>query len=456
MLIEINQSKPLRALLVGVPTPDVSDLENQESLQELSKLVKTLGYQVAGTTFQRRQSLFGAIPLGDGKLQEIAKMTNGSGVIKSRTKKMKQNKDDPTSQQNNEAQDEELEDDDKTDSSKIDAVIVDCELTPSQIVNLKTAFNVEVYDRTGVIVAIFSKHAKTREARLQVEIARLKYLAPRIRESGNNERQGVGRGSGESNIELDKRRIRDRIAELKKEIALIQKEQGIKRKKRNEVECVALVGYTNAGKSSLMRSLTGAENLVADKLFATLDTTVRALYPETRPQILITDTVGFIRKLPHDLVVSFHSTLEEALNASLLLFVIDASDENWRNHLLVTQSTLTSIGVTQDYPNQIVFNKVDLITEEKRISLKQEYPTALFLSAHIDADIKKLREFLIEFFERDMVDEKLFIPYSIQGVIGHIRETLRVIHEQYDNSGLVCTVRGKLENIKKVRKRYGI
>jgi GTP-binding protein HflX len=457
MLIEINQSKPSRALLVGVPTPDVSDLENQESLQELSKLVKTLGYQVVGTTFQRRQSLFGASPLGDGKLQEIAKMTNGPGVIKLRTKKMKQNNDDPTFQQNTETQDEELGNDDKIDnSSKIDAVIFDCELTPSQIANLKTAFNVEVYDRTGVIVAIFSKHANTREARLQVEIARLKYLAPRIRESGNNERQGVGRGSGESHIELDKRRIRDRIAELKKEIALIQKDQGIKRKKRHDLECVALVGYTNAGKSSLMRSLTGAENLVADKLFATLDTTVRALYPETRPQILITDTVGFIRKLPHDLVVSFHSTLEEALNASLLLFVIDASDENWRNHLLVTQSTLTSIGVTQDYPNQIVFNKVDLITEEKKRSLKQEYPTALFLSAHIDSDIKKLREFLIEFFEKDMVDEKLFIPYSIEGVIGHIRETLRVIHEQYDNSGLVFTVRGKLENIKKVRKRYGI
>src|SRR5439155_135369 len=185
----------------------------------------------------------------------------------------------------------------------------------------------EVLERTDVIIEIFQLHASSRPARLQVEIARLTYMAPRLRETGGGERQrgGIGlRGAGESSVELDRRKIRDRISELKTELAAIEDESKTRRARRQEALRVALVGYTNAGKSSLMRALTGSHVLVADKLFATLDTTVRALWPESRPRILVSDTVGFIKKLPHDLVASFRSTLDEALEASLLLQIVDA------------------------------------------------------------------------------------------------------------------------------------
>lgn len=468
MLFEMNNGKLPKAILVGVPTADVSDQENKESLAELTRLVTTLGFKVVSSTSQRRPNLSGAVPLGEGKLKEIAKITGGTGVVKMRPtikknkaklRAEKEKKEEEKAFHHEDLDEKETQENVFDPLNKPDAVIFDCELTPSQISNLKNAFSVEVIDRTGVIVEIFSKHAKTRESRLQVEIARLKYLAPRIRESGSSERQGSGagaRGAGETDIELDKRRIRDRIAELKKEISLIQKEQGTRRKKRSEQPCVALVGYTNAGKSSLMRRLTGSDVLVEDKLFATLDTTVRSLHPETHPKILISDTVGFIRKLPHDLVVSFHSTLDEALNASLLLFVIDSSDKSWRTHFQVTKSTLAGIGVTDEIPAIYVFNKIDLLPHSELSTLKNEYPTSLFISTKKDEDIKMIHTFIRDFFEKEMSDESIFIPYHVQGIVGNIRESLRIISEKYENDGIYLVVRGKIENIKKIRERYGL
>src|SRR6185312_7095457 len=184
-------------------------------------------------------------------------------------------------------------------------VVVDCDLSPSQLRNLESATGVTVLDRTGVIIEIFSRHARTRAAKLQVEIARLTYVAPRIRETGGGGEREGGKGAGETSIELDRRKIRDRIKELKQELESIGQEHLTRRSRREQEACVALVGYTNAGKSSLMRAMTGSEVLVADQLFATLDTTVRPMFPESRPKILISDTVGFIKKLPHDLVASF-------------------------------------------------------------------------------------------------------------------------------------------------------
>jgi len=467
MLIDLNNGKLPKAMLVGVPTPEVNDYENQESLEELKRLVTTLGFTVVATTYQRRQNVSGAVPLGEGKLKEIAKVTGGTGIVKTgpvikKTKAKLKEEENNKREEELEVDDYSLDDEEDEEevfdpSKKPDAIIFDCELTPSQIANLKSAFSVEVIDRTGVIVEIFSKHAKTREARLQVEIARLKYLAPRIRESGSSERQGSGagaRGAGETDIELDKRRIRDRIAELKREISSIQKEQGTRRKKRSDQPCVALVGYTNAGKSSLMRRLTGSEVLVADKLFATLDTTVRMLHPETHPKILVSDTVGFIRKLPHDLVVSFRSTLDEALNSSLLLYVIDSSDKSWRTHLEVTKTTLSGIGVTEEMSSIYIFNKIDLLSQKELHELRHEFPDSLFISTRNDKDIKMIHEFIREFFEKEMSDDKLFISYQTQGAIGDIRENLRVIEEKYENDGIYITVRGKKEIIKKLKERY--
>jgi GTPase len=469
MLFEINNEKLPKAMLVGVPTTDVSDDENKDSLDELTRLVTTLGFKVIGSTSQRRSSLSGAVPLGEGKLKEIAKLTGGTGVVKMGPI-VKKNKAKLRLEEENKEQEslgeeefqnapefspEETQEGRFDPLNKPDAIIFDCELTPSQISNLKSAFSVEVIDRTGVIVEIFSKHAKTREARLQVEIARLKYLAPRIREGGSSERQ-QGSGAGETDIELDKRRIRDRIAELKREISLIQKEQGARRKKRSEQPCIALVGYTNAGKSSLMRRLTGSDVLVADKLFATLDTTVRALHPETHPKILVSDTVGFIRKLPHDLIVSFRSTLEEALNAALILFVIDSSDTSWRSHFEVTKSTLAGIGVTEETPTTYVFNKIDLLSREETAALKCEFPDALFISTKNNEDIKILYTYIRGFFEKEMSDESVFVPYHMKGAVGDIRESLRIINERYENDGIYFIVRGKKENIKKLKERHSL
>ncbi|RYZ64927.1 MAG: GTPase HflX, partial [Proteobacteria bacterium] len=352
-------------MLVGIPTPDISDEENQSSLDELGRLVHTLGYDVIGRTFQRRKGTGGALVMGEGKIEEIARFMGGMGLKalgaaipnainpklkKAFTRNLK--KEDESEDETGEgylddASDYDLEErsNDRHDAQSFgesiglgdqrpDCFIFDLELTPSQLRNLERAFGCDVLDRTGVIIEIFSRHAKTRAARLQVEIAKLTYMAPRIREAGGGgERQGSSRGAGESSIELDRRKIRDRIKELKTEFESIDNEHDTRRSRRSELRTVALVGYTNAGKSSMMRALTGSEVYVADKLFATLDTTVRPIHPQTRPQILISDTVGFIKKLPHDLVASFKSTLDEALNASLLLFVVDASDPSFRSQL---------------------------------------------------------------------------------------------------------------------------
>jgi GTPase len=311
-----------------------------------------------------------------------------------------------------------------------------------------------VLDRTGVIVDIFHRHARSREARMQVEIARLNYLAPRMREStGSRERQ-QGRGSGDSAVELDRRKIRDRLAELREGLAAIQQDQAQRRYARRDQLRVALVGYTNAGKSSLMRALTGSEVLVADKLFATLDTTVRALQPETRPRILVSDTVGFIQKLPHDLVASFRSTLDEALEASLLLYVVDGSDPTWEAQLEVTREVLREIGA-HSVPSRLLFNKADRLSAEQRDALLQKHPEARILSAHSPDDIAALRQDVIEFFERSMVEAELMIPYARQGRIGEVYENARVLAEAFDETGRRLKIRALPAAVARLTHAFG-
>jgi GTP-binding protein HflX len=287
-------------------------------------------------------------------------------------------------------------------------------------------------DRTMVILEIFHRNARSRAARAQVEIARLGYMAPRLREAAKiagpqgRQRSGVGgRGAGESHTELDKRKIRDRIAELQLEIAAMEVERKTQRARRQDRQGganVALVGYTNAGKSTLMRALTGSEVLVANKLFATLDTTVRALYPESVPRVLVSDTVGFIKNLPHGLVASFKSTLDEALDASLLLHVIDASDPGFERQLEVTDKVLEEIEA-QDVPRIRVFNKIDHVGDavaqaEREAALRAKYPDCIVMSARRPEDVAKLRMAIIAFFQRDLIEAELFLPWSAQQLRG--------------------------------------
>ncbi|MBY0316749.1 MAG: GTPase HflX [Bdellovibrionales bacterium] len=460
-----TQAKPLNAVLVSIQLPTVSDTENQASLAELARLVTTMGCKVVHQITQKKDSDRSANVLGDGKLQELAKWTGGPGVVgptfvrkkhKAALRFERTSDDDPQDNADDEDTDEEEAASEDGNRAKANLVIVDTELSPSQLRNLESATGVPALDRTGVIIEIFSRHAKTRAAKLQVEIARLAYLAPRIRETGKHDRQqgGGGKGSGETSIELDRRKIRDRIKELKEELAEIADEQDSRRSRREEIT-VALVGYTNAGKSSLMRALTGSEVLVADKLFATLDTTIRGIYPETQPKILISDTVGFIKKLPHDLVASFKSTLDEALHASLLLFVVDSSDPTFRSQLEVTKAVLAEVGAGE-VPSRLVLNKIDRLSPEELIQLKVEFPEAIFLSAKNPEDVMALHQTLVRHFESPMVDEDVFIPYNVQGVIGEIRAQMRVLNEVYTEGGVTLTVRAHRENLQRLRIKYSL
>jgi len=435
-----------RAVLVGVQLAGVTDAEQRSSLTELKRLCETLGFEVVGEVTQKRQGLGAATLLGEGKLAELAGWTGGTGVVR---------KGPPGKRKATE----------ETDSSgrekpplaagepRSTVVVIDHDLSPRQLRHIEGATSAAaVLDRTGVIIEIFHRHASSRPARLQVEIARLTYVAPRLRETGGGERQrgGIGqRGAGESSIELDRRKIRDRISELKAELAAIDDESKTRRARRQEALRVALVGYTNAGKSSLMRALTGSHVLVADKLFATLDTTVRALWPESRPRILVSDTVGFIKKLPHDLVASFRSTLDEALEASLLLQVVDAADPGFRAQMQVTREVLDEIGAG-DVPWILVLNKIDKVAPAGREELSKEFPAALLVSAKDPADVGRVRDAIIGTFEADMTEVDLVVPYGAGRAIGEIHK-LHVISESYEGDGVHYRLRAPGSALERLR-----
>jgi GTP-binding protein HflX len=433
------------AVALGVQLPGVSDAEHASSLLELARLGKTLGVDVVAQVSQKRPRLDTGSVVGEGKLRELAALTGGSGVVPTGPPRRRR-------QAAGDAEDAEEPESDAPEAAaaagpaRASVVLVDHDLTPSQARNLELATSAEVLDRSAVILAIFQRHARSREARLQVEIARLSYWAPRLRESsGGKDRQsgGIGgRGAGESQIELDRRKLRDRIAELRAEIASIEREANVRRQRRDEESRVALVGYTNAGKSSLMRGLTGSGVAVADRLFATLDTTVRALHPETRPRILVSDTVGFIKKLPHELVASFRSTLDEARDADLLLHVVDASDPAFPAQIQVTREVLADIGA-QEVPRLLLLNKIDRVDAARAEALRSEFSEALLLSAKRPEDVATLHDRVRSFFERDMVEEELTVPYARQKLVAEIHASCRVLSEAHDERGTRLRLRAR-------------
>ena len=443
------QEKPRYAIAASVQLPHVSDVEFEASLTELRELAKTLGYTVVHTFVQKRSSFDTTGYLGVGKREEIhGFVSHGAGYA------------------------------DRAEAAPhhlpIEVLLVDHEISPSQARNLEKEVGCEVMDRTMVILEIFHNNARSRAARAQVEIARLGYMAPRLREAAKlagpqgRQRSGVGgRGAGESHTELDKRKIRDRIAELQQEIVAMDAErqtQRARRQGRQELAGVALVGYTNAGKSTLMRALTGSEVLVANKLFATLDTTVRTLYPESVPRVLVSDTVGFIKNLPHGLVASFKSTLDEALDASLLLHVIDASDPGFERQLEVTDKVLAEIGA-DEVPRLRVFNKIDHVGEpgdgqaeaqaEWEAMLRARYPDCVVMSARRPEDVARLRRQIVEFFQKDLLETELFLPWSAQQLRGEIFATCEVLEERADEAGAFFRVRGEREILADLGERLG-
>ncbi len=449
-MIEQTNNTPRKktAVLFSVQTHGVSKEENHSSLLELRRLVKTMGLEVIATLTQRRSKPEAGTLLGAGKLKELAGYTGGTGIVEGFSRKSEdetcddKDEDYPVGSLHSSVDESSGDDPMAKNSVQADVVIYDGEISTKQLINLEKATGVEVLDRTGVILEIFNRHAKSREALIQVEIAKLSYSAPRLRVSHiRGDRQGGGIGSkgiGETSHELNKRHIRDRISELKSRLEGIRYEQNRRRSRRKENFQVSLVGYTNAGKSSLMRKLTGSDVLVEDKLFATLDTRVKSLYPEAFPPVLVSDTVGFIKKLPHDLVASFQSTLDEALAASLLLFTVDASDPVFRSQLAVTQSVLEEIG-GEKMPNRLILNKIDKLTTGELEELHCEFPDGIFISAHNPEDVATLRKKILQFFESNMIETTMVIPYSKGHLLGQLKNKAGMINESYNETGTEVT-----------------
>lgn len=430
-----------RALLISIRTPHATSQEINESLAELGRLVSTLGFTVFATQTQRQNSTKRLSVLGSGKLEELARMT---GELDSLAPE------DALANIDEQALNDFLSGSQA--KSHANVVVFDCELSPMQLRNVEDILGVSVFDRTGIIIEIFSRHAHTRSARLQIELARLNYLTPRLRSdhSGDNERHN-GRGTGETPFAIERRKIRDKQAELRRELKNVQNEMQERRSSRAQELCAALVGYTNAGKSSLMRALTGAEVLVEDKLFATLDTTVRTLSPATQPRILISDTVGFIKKLPHDLVPSFHSTLEEAKDATLLLYVVDVADENFRVQLAVIDDVLQQLNLTTNN-RLLLLNKVDCLTPAEQQTLTLEYPNALQICTHNAQDIVRVHQVIQDLVAEQMCTACFNIPYTATGIMGEIHSKMQVLEEQYHEQGMRLTVRASAIALQRLNK----
>ncbi|MEE1224328.1 MAG: GTPase HflX [Clostridia bacterium] len=392
-----------RAVLAGVHTGqrDVLNDTTDESIAELEELVKTAGGEVVCTVIQNKSDIEAATYMGIGKLEEI-KMA--------------------------------------VEALEADMVVFDDELSPVQIRNISDFIGVKILDRSTLILDIFAMRAKSGEGKLQVELAQLKYRLPRLRGLGNElSRTGAGigtRGPGESRLENDRRHIRRRISALEEQIKELKKHRSLIRERREKdgVVTAALVGYTNAGKSTLLNLLTGSDVFAEDKLFATLDPTSRAIVLEDNRKILLVDTVGFIRKLPHNLIEAFKSTLEEAVVADILIHVIDASNEERDNHISVVESVLAEIGAS-DKPVIGVFNKCDKTDEE--LIINNKYDANVCISAKYNKNTDKLITAISEVAPGRKQRVRAIIPYSEGSLVNELHEHEKVISEEYSENGTV-------------------
>ncbi|WP_233104098.1 GTPase HflX [Haliangium ochraceum] len=458
-------------------TAGLSEQMMSASLGEMRQLLRGLGIEVVAEVVQRRAAGNAPGYLGPGKLRELARFTGGSGELRRGPPRPKR-----AAEPGEDGEDggDALRADgapaagddfdhvsgDQADLAAdaaeageslepVDLVVVDDALDPGQQRNLERATGAEVLDRGAVILWVFETRAKTRAAQLEIELARLSYELPRLRDDAMvSERSGGGGGRaarGHSNVVLAKQRTRDRIASLKRELAAVQASAATRRQRRASSHRVALLGYTNAGKSTLMRALTGSEVLVADALFASLDITVRQLAPPATPPVLVADTVGFMNRLPHELMASFRSTLDEVHEASLLLHVVDASDPHLRDQIDVVTEVVSDIGATE-LPTWLVLNKIDQVDEETRAALREAFPEAIELSALRPEDSAALRARIVDFFDQRLVTEEVEIPYAASGVLAELRSHARVLSEQYGDA-LVATVRASPEVLARLRKR---
>ena len=399
-----KKATTLKALLVGVEITGSGPLGH--SLDELDGLARTAHYTPVGSFTQRLTTINPKTFIGKGKVEELV-----------------------TAVKHHEA----------------DAVIFDEALTPAQTRNLESILKCGIVDRPWIILEIFKDHARTREAKTQVELARLKYALPRLTKMWTHlsrQRGGIGmRDVGETQIQLDRRIIRDNIAKLNKKLKRIHRERQTQRKARQGSYQVSLVGYTNVGKSTLMNSLTGTDTLVADKLFATLDSTVRKVKKNFPYPILLADTVGLIDKLPHDLVASFKSTLDEIRNANLLLHVVDISHPNFREQLRVAEELIREMGA-EELPMVLVFNKIDQMTDDDTVGhMKRQYPEAVFVSCQQGTGMDDLRKAIVREYEANLLPYRVELKYPQNNLIQNIRKYALIIKEDYQKTSVTLDLR---------------
>lgn len=408
-IYEIEEARE-RVILVGVSEQERSALdsampetgsETETELEELAELVKTAGAEVVGTVIQKREMMHPGMYVGTGKAAEIAALIADTGAT---------------------------------------GIVCDDELSPAQLKNLEQALDTKVMDRTLIILDIFAARATTSEGKIQVELAQLKYRLSRLTGLGRSMSRlggGIGtRGPGEKKLEVDRRLIKNRIAQLNRELKEVRKHREINRAQRqkNRVPVAAIVGYTNAGKSTLLNRLTDAGVTAEDKLFATLDPTTRMLQLSGSQKILLTDTVGFIQKLPHHLIEAFKSTLEEAKYADYILHVVDASNPQRERQMHVVYDTLYHLDI-RGKTVVTLFNKQDAVTEQEPVrDFKADY--TLNISAKTGAGIDRLEELLCEILRENRLLLEEVIPYADAGIIQQIRKTGELMEEEYRQEGI--------------------
>lgn len=388
-----------KVILVGVSEQDGDDAE--DSVEELKELVKTAGAAVVGNLIQKREKIHPGTYVGTGKVEEIEELIAQTGAT---------------------------------------GIVCDDELSPAQLKNLEMMLDTKVMDRTLIILDIFAARATTSEGKIQVELAQLKYRMSRLTGLGRSMSRlggGIGtRGPGEKKLEIDRRLINDRIAQLNRELKEVKHHREITRAKRekNQMPVVAIVGYTNAGKSTLLNHLTDAEVLEEDKLFATLDPTTRVLELPGHQEVLLTDTVGFIRKLPHHLIQAFRSTLEEARYADYIFHVVDASNPQREKQMHITYETLDDLEV-KDKTIVTLFNKQDLRTDDEPLhDFRADY--TLNISAGKNEGLDELKELLAEILRENKVYIERVVPYDKAGIIQLIRKQGELISEEYVAEGI--------------------
>ncbi len=401
------QEKP-RALAVGVVLGGLSRPEAEEHIEELSLLAETDGMEVVGSVMQARSRPDPATFVGSGKIKELTELAI---------------------------------------EKKVDWLLFDEELTPTQQKNIEKQTKVQVMDRTGLILDIFAMRARSREAKTQVELAQHEYMLPRLtglwthfsRQKGGTFTRG---GEGESQLEIDRRIVKQRISQLKRELARIGRQHKVRKKGQDDYFRIALVGYTNAGKSSLLNALTRAGVLAENRLFATLDATTRRWSVSQGREVLLTDTVGFIRKLPHQLVASFRSTLGEAAEADVLLHVVDLSHPAWAEQVAETRRVLTEIGA-DEVPEIVVFNKIDRPeAKEKLEDALADESGALAISAVTGDGLRDLREVVEAQISGPPREEVFMLPAELGEGVALIYRRARVVAQAQDNGIIELNVQG--------------